>query len=138
MRYEKGPTVDSRCGVLWIPRFTVTCYPVRRVVGGRGHVGCYDPSHRNKACVVVRTWCNGGMRSAGWDRIRNRSMRVVSRGKRFEGSYNPGSNSFPFHTVGAVLFFLTIFFTRKDSRKSASDQAGPAFRIWISRNHSTG
>lgn len=77
MRNEEGPTVDSRCGVLRIAWFGITCYFVGGVVGGRGHVGCYNPSHRNKACVVVRTWCDGGMGSAWWYRVGHRSMRVV-------------------------------------------------------------
>lgn len=55
MRNEEGPAVNSRCGVLWIAWFIVTCYFVGGVVGGWGYVGCYNPSHRNKACVVVCT-----------------------------------------------------------------------------------
>lgn len=77
MRNEEGPAVDSRCGVLRIAWFGVTCYFVGGVVGGRGHVGSYNPSHRNKACVVVRTWCDGSMGSARWYRVGHRPMRVV-------------------------------------------------------------
>lgn len=77
MRNEQRPAVDSRCGVLRIARFGVTCYFVGGVVGGRGHVGCYNPSHRNKACVVVRTWCDGSMGSTRWYRVGYRPMRVV-------------------------------------------------------------
>lgn len=77
MRDEEGPTVDSRCCVLWIAWFGITCYFVGTVVGGRGHVGCYNPSHRNKACVVECTWCDGSMRSTWWDWVGHRPMRVV-------------------------------------------------------------
>lgn len=77
MRDKEGPAVDSRCGVLWIAWFGIACNFVGRVVGGRGNVGGYNPSHRNKACVVVCTWCDGSMGSARWYRVGHRPMRVV-------------------------------------------------------------
>lgn len=94
---------------------------------GRGPMRNEQGSAVDSGCGVLWiawfgiTWCDGSMGSARWYRVGHRPMRVVAGRKRFEWSDNPSSYSFPLHTVRSVLFLLSFFLYRRDSRECASD-----------------